>query len=87
MPCEKGDRADLDTPSPSKAKTELPQDAPEPAPDTELPLEDRGQVQGHPEAGDLGLSGQDRLEGSPVQAAGLSLLLGEQMQSPRPDGT
>ncbi|KAM5307987.1 interleukin-12 receptor subunit beta-1 isoform 1-T1 [Glossophaga mutica] len=87
MPCEKGDRADLDTPSPPKVRTELPPDAPEPAPDTELPLEDRRRVQGHPEAGALGPSGQDRLEGSPVQAAGLSLLLGEQMQSPRPDGT
>ncbi|XP_036884748.1 interleukin-12 receptor subunit beta-1 isoform X1 [Sturnira hondurensis] len=87
MPCEQGDRADLDTPSPPKANMELSRDTPEPAPDTELPLEEKRQVQGHPEAGALGLFGQDRLESSPVQAAGLSLLLGEQMQSPRPDGT
>lgn len=87
MPCEKGDKTDLDAPSPPKTRTELPQDTPEPAPDTELPLEDRRQVQGHPEAGALGPSRQDRPEGSPVQAPGQSLLLGEQMQSPRPDDT
>ncbi|XP_039723779.1 interleukin-12 receptor subunit beta-1 isoform X1 [Pteropus medius] len=83
MSWDKDDRADLDMPGPFKDKTELPQSAPEPALDTELPLEDRRRVQGYPKAGSLGLSGQDSLEGSPAQVAALPLLLGDLMQSPR----
>ncbi|XP_066206308.1 interleukin-12 receptor subunit beta-1 isoform X1 [Saccopteryx leptura] len=82
MPCGKSEVADLDTPSPLKDKTELPRGIPEPALDIALPL-DRRQVQGHLESGPLESSGQDSLEASPAQAAGLSLILGDQMQSPR----
>lgn len=76
MPCEKVKVAVLDTPNPLEDKTELLRGTPEPALDTELPLEDRRQVQGHPQARVLGPSGQDSLEGSPAQVAGLSLDLG-----------
>lgn len=87
MPWDKGNEADLDMPGPFKDKMELPQSAPEPALDTELPLEDRRWVQGHPKAGGLGPSGQDSLEGSPAQVAVLPLLLGDLMQSPRSSGS
>ncbi|XP_036138085.1 interleukin-12 receptor subunit beta-1 [Molossus molossus] len=76
MPCEKIKVADLDTVSPLKDKTELLQGTPEPALDTERPLEDRRQVHRHSQARVLGPSGQDSLEGSPTQVAGLSLHLG-----------
>lgn len=83
MPWDKGGGPDLDTPGPLKDKTELPLRAPEPALDTQLPLEERRQVQGYPEEGALWPREQDSLEGSPAQAAGLPLLLEDQMQSPR----
>lgn len=86
MPCGKGEVADLHAPSPLQGQTELPWGTLEPALDAELCLEDRRQGQGHPEAGLLEPSGQHSLEGSSAQAAGLSLLLGGQMQSPRSDG-
>ncbi|KAM5232684.1 interleukin-12 receptor subunit beta-1 isoform 1-T1 [Hipposideros larvatus] len=83
MPWDKGKGPDLDTPGSLKDKMELPPSAPEPAIDTELPLEERRQVQGYPEAGALWPREQDSLEGSPAQAAGLPLLLEDLMQSPR----
>nr|XP_019592638.1 PREDICTED: interleukin-12 receptor subunit beta-1 isoform X3 [Rhinolophus sinicus] len=88
MPWDKGEGPDLDTSGPLKDKMELPPGVPEPALDTELPLEDSRQVQGYgyPEAGALGPREQDSLEGSPAQAAGLPLLLKGLMQSPRPSG-
>lgn len=87
MPWDKGDGADPDMPGLFEDKMELPQSALEPALDTELPLEDRRWVQGHPKAGGLGLSGQDSLEDSPAQVAGLPLLLGDLIQSPRSGGS
>lgn len=86
MPCGKGEVADLHTPGPLQDRTELPWGAREPALDADLSLEDRRQVQGHPEAGALEPSGQDSREDSAAQAAGRSLLLGDQTQSPRSDG-
>lgn len=86
MPCGKGEVADLHAPSPLQDKTELPWGTLESALDAELCLEDRTQKQGHPEARVLEPSGQDSLEGSSARAAGLSLLLGDQMQSPGSDG-
>lgn len=86
MPFEKGEVADLDTPSPLKDKIELPQGTLESALDTELPLEDRRQVQEHLETRVLGPSRKNSLEGSPAQETGLSLLLGDHMQSPRGNG-
>lgn len=82
MPCGKGKLADWHTPSPLQDKTEQPCGTLEPALDAELSLEDRRQVQGHPEAEVLEPRGQD----SSAQAAGQSLLLGDQMQSPWSDG-
>ncbi|XP_014401271.1 PREDICTED: interleukin-12 receptor subunit beta-1 [Myotis brandtii] len=86
MPCGKGEVADPPAPSPLRGQTELPWGTLEPALDAELCLEDRRQGQGHPEAGVLEPSGQGSLEGSSARAAGRSLLLGDQMQSPRSDG-
>lgn len=86
MPCGKGEVADLCTPGPLQDRTELPWGTREPALDAELSLEDRRQVQGHPEARVLEPSGQDSWEGSSAQAAGRSLLLGDQTPSPRSDG-
>ncbi|XP_057566197.1 interleukin-12 receptor subunit beta-1 isoform X2 [Hippopotamus amphibius kiboko] len=80
---DKGEGADVDTPGPLKEKMELPLGAPEPALDTELPLKDRKQVQGCPEAGALGPGWQDSLEDSPAQAARLPLLLGDLRQTPK----
>ncbi|XP_036731990.2 interleukin-12 receptor subunit beta-1 isoform X2 [Manis pentadactyla] len=86
MSWDKSERADLDTPGPLTEKTQLPQGTPQPALDTELPLEDMTQMHGHPTARALEPGGQDGLEGSPVQVAGLPLLLGDLMQSPRFSG-
>lgn len=86
MPWDKGDGTDMNMPGPFKDEMELPQSAPEPALDTELPLEDRRRVQGHPKSRGLGPSGQDSLEGSRAQVAGLPLLLGALIQNPRSGG-
>uniref|UniRef100_A0A8C4PIK8 Interleukin-12 receptor subunit beta-1 n=1 Tax=Equus asinus asinus TaxID=83772 RepID=A0A8C4PIK8_EQUAS len=83
MPCDKHEETDLDTPEPLEEKPKPPRGAPEPALDTELPSEDGRQVQEHLEAAAPGPGGQDGLEGSRAQAAGLLLLLGDRMQSPR----
>ncbi|XP_057345152.1 interleukin-12 receptor subunit beta-1-like [Manis pentadactyla] len=87
MSWDKSERADLDTPGPFTEKTQLPQGTPQPALDTELPLEDVTQMHGHPTARALEPRGQDGLEGSPAQLAGLPLLLGDLMQSPRFSGS
>ncbi|CAD7685361.1 unnamed protein product [Nyctereutes procyonoides] len=80
---EKAQATDLDTPVHFQKKTQLLRGTPELAlEDTELPLEDRRQVQGHPEARALGPSRQDGLEGNPAQVAELSLLLGDLIQTP-----
>ncbi|XP_026894154.1 interleukin-12 receptor subunit beta-1 isoform X1 [Acinonyx jubatus] len=79
---EKGEGTDLDTPGHLKEKTRLLQGTPELALDAELPSEDRRQVRGHPEAQTPEPGRQDGLEGSPAQAAGLSLLLGDLIQTP-----
>ena len=50
---EKGEGADMGTLGTLKEKMELPLRAPKPAPGTELPLKDRKQMQGCPEAGAL----------------------------------
>lgn len=86
MPWDKGEGADMDIPRPLKDKMELLQRVPEPALDTELPLEDRRQVQGYPEVVALRPGEQDSLEGSPAQEAGLPLFLGDLVQSPRSSG-
>lgn len=79
---EKGEGTDLDTPGHLKEKTRLLQGTPELALDAELPSEDRRQVRGHPEAQTPEPGRQDGLEGSPAQAAGLPLLLGDLIQTP-----
>lgn len=80
---EKAQVTDLDTPVHFQKKTQLLRGTPELAlEDTELPLEDRRQVQGHPEARALGPGRQDGLEGNPAQVAELSLLLGDLIQTP-----
>lgn len=86
MSWDKSERADLDTPGPLTEKTQLPQGTPQPSLDTELPLEDMTQMHGHPTARALEPGGQDGLEGSSAQVAGLPLLLGDLMQSPRFSG-
>ncbi|XP_030872988.1 interleukin-12 receptor subunit beta-1 isoform X2 [Leptonychotes weddellii] len=78
---EKGEGTDLDTPA-GEVKTELLRGTPELALDTELPLEDRRQVQSHPETLALGPGRQEGLEGNPAQVAGLSLPLGDLIQTP-----
>ncbi|KAK2499788.1 hypothetical protein MC885_004823 [Smutsia gigantea] len=80
---DQSDRADLDTPGPLTEKTQLLAGTAQPALDTELSLEDMTQVHGCPASRALEPGGQDGLEVSPAQAAGLSLLLGDLMQSPR----
>ncbi|XP_077909685.1 interleukin-12 receptor subunit beta-1 [Halichoerus grypus] len=78
---EKGEGTDPDTPA-GEVKTELLRATPELALDTELPLEDRRQVQSHPETLALGPGRQEGLEGNPAQVAGLSLPLGDLIQTP-----
>ncbi|XP_012584382.1 PREDICTED: interleukin-12 receptor subunit beta-1 [Condylura cristata] len=77
-----GDEVKGDTPKPLKEEKKLPQRAPGPILDMELPLANRRQVPGHPEAGALGPGRQDNLEGSPAQTAALPLLLGDQAHGP-----
>ncbi|KAF5913690.1 hypothetical protein HPG69_017466, partial [Diceros bicornis minor] len=79
---DKGEGTDLDIPEPLEKMT-LPRSVPEPALDTALPSEDSRQAPEHLEARALGPGGEDGLEGSPALAAGLPLLLGDLMQSPR----
>ncbi|XP_040484959.1 interleukin-12 receptor subunit beta-1 isoform X2 [Ursus maritimus] len=81
MSWEKGEGTDLDTPVHLR-KTQLLRGAPELALDAELPLEDRRQVQGHPEARALGPGRQDGLEGNPAQVTGLLLPSGDLIQTP-----
>ena len=81
MSWEKGEGTDLDTPVHLK-RTQLLRGAPELALDAELPLEDRRQVQGHPEAQALGPGRQDGLEGNPAQVTGLLLPSGDLIQTP-----
>uniref|UniRef100_A0AC11B593 Interleukin 12 receptor subunit beta 1 n=1 Tax=Ovis aries TaxID=9940 RepID=A0AC11B593_SHEEP len=82
---EKGEGADMGTLGTLKEKMELPLRAPKPAPDTELPLKDRKQMQGCPEAGALRPGWQDGLvEDSLAQVARPPLLLlGGLRQAPR----
>ncbi|XP_025740821.2 interleukin-12 receptor subunit beta-1 isoform X2 [Callorhinus ursinus] len=81
MSWEKGEGTDLDTPA-GEVKTQLLRGTPELALDTELPLEDRRQVQSHPESRALGPGRQEGLEGNPAQVAGLSPPLGDLIQTP-----
>ncbi|KAL1286736.1 IL12RB1 [Ovibos moschatus] len=82
---EKGEGADMGTLGTLKEKMELPLRAPKPAPDTELPLKDRRQMQGCPEAGALRPGWQDGLvEDSLAQVTRPPLLLlGGLRQAPR----
>ncbi|XP_022353939.1 interleukin-12 receptor subunit beta-1 isoform X1 [Enhydra lutris kenyoni] len=82
MSWEKGEGTDLDTPMHLKEKTQLLRDTPELTLDTELPLEDRRHVQGHLEPQALGPGRQEGLEGNLAQGAGLSLPLGDLIQTP-----
>ncbi|XP_054549886.1 interleukin-12 receptor subunit beta-1 [Talpa occidentalis] len=83
MSWDEGEGANLDTPKPLKEEMLLPQRAPGPIFDMELPLANRRQVGGHPEAGALGPGRQEDLEGTPTQGAALPLLPGKQMHGPR----